>query len=519
MRIAGVLADCLLVAFGAILYTVAIPPAGWSVAGWFALTPLMLLARRHDARWAALGGFAYGTLISAGVAGWLRGAISTYFNLAPPFGFLLTLAAYGFYVGTYTAMGAAGWSLLMRWERPVLRWVSVPALWVGIEFARSTVLAGFSWELLGYAVYRDIRLIQIADLTGVWGLSFLMAFTSYIIAELAAAVIPGGEWFGLKRSFSLVPPVVAAASIALVLLYGQIRLMNWPDTKSSGSASVALVRTIPSDARRFQRVRYASTMAEYVRLTEAAVGPGRADLVVWPEFAVSFYLDREPVVRTQLGVLARSLRSALLIGAPRFNNVPGQPRVYNSVFLFSASGTLEGYYDKIRLLPFAEYQPTIARAIAGPAPEDPGGFSAGDRSVVFDLPSATFGVLICYEVTYPSLSRRLTLAGAQFLVNVSNDSWLTKEGDAAALQHFSMAVFRAVENKRAVALSTIRGISGFVSPVGRPYGVSGEDRGVIIGTVPLGHKLTIYTRLGDWFAWLCSVLAVSAVVASRLERA
>ncbi|HVA69622.1 MAG TPA: apolipoprotein N-acyltransferase [Candidatus Binataceae bacterium] len=519
MRIAGVLADCLLVAFGAILYTVAIPPAGWSLAGWFALTPLMLLARRHDARWAALGGFAYGTLISAGVAGWLRGAISTYFNLAPPSGFLLTFAAYGYYVGTYTALGAAGWSLLMRWERPVLRWVSVPALWVGIEFARATLLAGFSWELLGYTVYRDIRLIQIADITGVWGLSFLIAFTSYVVAELVAAVIPGGEWFGFKRRFSLVPPVAATASIALVLLYGQIRLINWSDTKSSDSASVALVRTNPSDAKRFQRMRYASNMAEYVRLTEAAVAPGRVDLVVWPEFALSFYLDHEPVVRAQLGVLARSLRSALLIGAPRFNSATGRARVYNSAFFFSADGTLEGYYDKIRLLPFAEYQPAIAPAIAARVPEDPSGFSAGDRSVVFDLPSTTFGVLICYEVTYPSLARRLTLAGAQFLVNISNDSWLTKEGDAAALQHFSMAVFRAVENKRTVALSTIRGISGFVSPVGRPYSVSGEGRGVIIGSVPLGHKLTIYTRLGDWFAWLCSALAVAAVVGSRWERA
>jgi apolipoprotein N-acyltransferase len=144
--------------------------------------------------------------------------------------------------------------------------------------------------------------------------------------------------------------------------------------------------------------------------------------------------------------------------------------------------------------------------------ERPRQFSAGRISTVFTLPKGNFGVMICYESTYAGLARRLVLGGAQFLVNISNDVWLIKAGPSAALQHFSMTVFRAVENKRFLAASTAHGVSGFINPVGGVDRSSAAGEGVLLGDLSARSELTVYTRWGDGFAWLCVALALAALL-------
>jgi len=451
----------LLVVAGAVLYTLAVPPLGWSWAGWIALTPLMLVVRGCGPKWAGVAGFAYGVLICAGVAWWLRRAVSDYFALAFPLDLLVTFAAYGLYVGIYIGLTAVGWSLLMRRGGLELWRLAVPALWVACEFARSSLFAGFSWELLGYSAYRDTRLIQIADLTGVYGLSFLMALCSYVAAELIAAAVARPRQPGLSCGFIFAAPATLLAAVLLALLYGEMRVREYRRAPCSRSATIALVRTTPAGARRFQRAHYASTMAQYVRLTETALTPGQAAFVIWPEFALGFYLDRELMLRAELSQVARAMNSALLIGAPRFEGSGNETRYYNSAYLFRADGQLEGAYDKIRLLPFAESRPPPLPFGSG-GPQSTGGFTRGRGSTLLALPEGGFGVLICYESTYPNLARGLVRRGARFLVNISNDDWLTKGGNAASRQHFSMTVLRAIENRRAIAVDATAGISGFI---------------------------------------------------------
>jgi len=511
------LADGLLVVLGAALYSAAIPPLGWSWAGWFALAPLIWVARRAHPKRAAAAGFAYGVLICLGVAWWLPFAMSAYFRLPLAVDLLLTFAAYGLYVGVYTALAAAGWSLIMRRGRCGLRWLAVPAIWVMAEFARSTMFAGFSWEILGYAAYRDLRLIQIADLTGVYGLSFLMALFAYAVTELIAATASRRSR-GTRGIAPFAAPAALLGAVTLGLCYGQFRLREYR-RRSPGAPSltIALVKIVPIGAERFEQVHYASTMTRYARLTQRALAPGQAQLVVWPEFALGFYIDREIALRAQLGQLARALNSALLIGAPRFEMLDGAIRYYNSAYLFSAQGALEGSYDKIRLLPFAEYQPSILPKFTHLASGTPNEFTAGRSSTVFMLPKGALGVLICYEATYPSLARRLAAGGAQLLVNISNDAWLTRMGGAAALQHLSMAVFRAVENRRALALNSTAGVSGFIDPAGGLHQLSTRLEGMTVANVPLCRDLTFYTQWGDWFAWACIAAALTALATVKHE--
>jgi len=120
--------------------------------------------------------------------------------------------------------------------------------------------------------------------------------------------------------------------------------------------------------------------------------------------------------------------------------------------------------------------------------------------------------MICYEATYPYLARRLVRGGAEFLVNISNDIWLVEGGEAAAIQHFSMAVFRAVENRRYLVRAATAGISGFVDPTGRTHHLSTEEEGVILGRVLLRQEITVYTRYGDWFALACAGLTLVALI-------
>jgi apolipoprotein N-acyltransferase len=170
----------------------------------------------------------------------------------------------------------------------------------------------------------------------------------------------------------------------------------------------------------------------------------------------------------------------------------------------------------MQLLPFAEYRPWGLPALLPHNTTYPSQFTAGEQTQVFDFSSASashrLGVMICYEVTSPSLVRRLAEEGAQVLVNISNDGWLAAGGLASPAQHFSMAVIRAVENRRPLVRATTSGISGFVDPTGRPSRLSVQEQGVLLGTVIPRQELSVYTQYSDWFAWLCMGVGVLSCV-------
>lgn len=510
--------DLALLVFGASLYTIATPPYEWSSAAWLALAPLFLVLRGKTPGTAYAVGFLYGIFFCIGIASWVYYAVAAYFALGFPFDLLVTFLSYSLFVGSYTGLAALCSCVLMSRSRPSFRWVGIPALWVSAEFARTSLFSGFSWELLGYTQYRQLSLIQIADITGVYGLSFLLALTGYVFAEC----------FALLPLFRFSPLPHAACSgrlpwpalglllgvVVVTLGYGSLRLHQYASS-SIPPLKLALVEGNVTNEHRWQRVHYATTLLQYMSVTRQGVAGMPLDLIVWPEFAIGFYLDREPLLRMQLGQLTQSLDTSLLLGAPRVEETAAGSSYYNSAYLFAPNGELRGTYDKMRLLPFAEYRPFPLFPFPRHDREFPSEFTPGREPTIFPLPRAAFGVTICYEATYPDLSRRLVRDGAQFLVNISNDTWLVKGGGAAA-QHFSMAVFRAVENKRPLVRATTGGISGFVDPTGHFHHLSMREEGVIVGEISPRHELTVYARYGDWFAFGCGSVALIALWNGRL---
>jgi apolipoprotein N-acyltransferase len=500
--------DLLLLALSAGLYTVAAPPYTWSSAGWFALAPLFLALRGKTPRGALFLGFLYGLFFGLGITHWSYPSVAAYFPYSFPVNVLLTLAIYGIFVGPYTGSACMLMSRVLGNTRARVPWLTVPAIWAGSEFTRAA-LSGFAWELLSYTQYPQLTLIQIVDITGVHGLSFLMALNSYVIAEAVVAVQRR-----LRREESGIGfpwPALCAllGGMSVVWLYGVVRLQQYapPAAAAPTDIVVAVVQGNVPHEQRWMREHYTGTLLKYVAVTTQGIQEQQPDLIVWPEFAVGFHLDREPLLYSQLQSFAQDMNAPLLLGAPRMEQRNGTLAIYNSAYLIPPrfpNDAVPHVYDKIRLIPFVEYRPLALPALMQPqTPEYPTEFTPGENFTVFATAKGTFGVMICYEATHLHLARRLVKDGAQFLINISNDTWMVTEGQEAAQQHFSMTVFRAVETRRYLVRAAAAGISGYVDPAGRPFSLSSTQEGVTFGRIAPRQELTVYTRYGDWFAFVC----------------
>ncbi len=498
----------------------AYPTYQWSGIAWFAMTPFLLVLRGKTWSIALVVGVGFVMLLGIGITPWSYETVAAYFSFSWPMALLVTGLILAIFCGSYMGLTAVLCARLLREHQTVWCWLGIPAVWVSSEFVRSDLFFGFAWTQLSHTQYRYLSLIQIADITGVYGLSFLLALCNYVVAEILITLR-----VRMGRRDILVLPWPAFGALVLgytfTLYYGTLRLRQYPPYATaalqSESVNVALVTAHSPSAQRWQRVHYGGNLLNYIDATQQGITSRQSDLIVWPEFAVGFYLDREPALQAQIGRLTRRANAPLLLGAPRTSNSEAGPNYYNTAYFISANGRLQlqDVYDKIRLLPFAEFRPFSLPALVSHRHERPSLFTPGERPTIFSLPKGDFGVMICYEATYPYLARRLVQRGAQFLVNISNDVWLSYGGPAAAQQHFAISVFRAVETKRSLARVATAGLSGFVDPAGRRASLSVATSGVTFGEIAPGRELTLYTRYGDGFAWACTGFALMAVTRTR----
>jgi apolipoprotein N-acyltransferase len=288
---------------------------------------------------------------------------------------------------------------------------------------------------------------------------------------------------------------VPALTLAAVLVYGALSAGRWDRPVNDAEArTVAVVQGNVPNSFRWQRAHFERALATYVDLTMRA--PRGLDLIVWPENAVNFYYEREPALRAPLASVAGLARGGLVFGGPR---AAGPRAAYNSAYLIDASGRLAGVYDKRRLVPFAEYNPLhpSGGATSGSDPV----YLPGNTAGLLQAANARLGLSICYEALFSGLVRSAVQEGANLLVNVSNDSWLDDGDGIAPRQHFSMAVVRAVETRRYLVRAAASGISGFVTPYGRPYATLAPGiADLSVARVEPNDGLTMYVRFGD--AWL-----------------
>jgi apolipoprotein N-acyltransferase len=507
----------LLAATTGILLPYCFPRYDLGLLAWVALIPLHIaldgLSRRRQAFWL---GWLAGIICSTGIMSWVVTAMNTYGKvpLVFSYGIMLLLTAYlGLYVGIYSA-GVVWFRMLM----PRYGLFAAPCLWVTLELLRTYVLSGLPWSLLGYSQYRQLDVIQIADHLGVYGVSFLIVLSNVALAELYLWLMPLFRGFRPARlPWELV--TTAAMLVSLSWAYSTSLIASETMEHSKATLQVGVVQPNIDQAVKWDQAFREETLRRYDHLTES-FGYG-VDLVVWPEAATPFIYEREPVYQLQLVAMANRASAPLLFGSPavRFDQ-ERKPFLLNSAYLLSPDGELLGRYDKQHLVPFGEYIPLKSSLLfflekmvegigdfqAGPGPTILS-FQLKESDGVAPARRVKFGVVICYEVIFPDLVRRIAGSGAEFLVTITNDAWF---GDSSApAQHFSMVVLRSVENHLAFARAANTGISGFIDPFGRIIVASPTfTQTAVQAEIPVRQTKTFYSRHGDVFAYGCMLISL-----------
>ena len=479
-----------LATLSAILLSLSFPGYDIEALAWLSLLPLFLIIKGESARNTFLWCWSSGTLFFFITINWVIRTMNNYGGI-PLWVSLLILLLLSLYLGLY--FGVFG--LLTRYVTTKTRFplpCVAPILWVSLEYVRTHLLTGFPWASLGYSQYKFLHLIQIADITSVLGVSFLVVAVNAALFEILSK--------GRRRNIISVSAVVFL--FLLSLAYGYHRLNRSYENPERELSVAVLQGNIPQDLkwdRTFQR----RTIDIYKRLT-AESRQRQADLILWPETAAPFFFQTPSTYRQELFNLAKEENVFLLFGSPSYTTgADSTLKLFNSAYLISPHGESLARYDKRHLVPFGEYVPLskilffIEKMVTGI-----GDFVPGNNYTLFRTPQARFGVVICFEVIFPDLVRHFVLNGAEVMATITNDAWFGKS--AAPYQHFAMVVFRAVENRVYFARAANTGISGFISPKGETLEASQlfvED--ALLQTISPSTTRTIYTTYGDIFAWIC----------------
>ncbi len=524
-----------LVAIGAsgVLLPFCFPSADLFPLAWVALIPLHLVAESVSPKRALWLGWLSGTIAFCGIMAWVVTAMHVYgkMPLLPSYGVLVLFA---WYLGSYTALYSWGVARMAA-SHPQWIWVAAPAWWVALELARTHVFTGIPWALLAYSQVSWPSIIQLADHTGVYGVSFLLVLGNLGLLALLRRV--GLRTRAADRTAPWLAPIAASLVIGGAWFYGSLLLEQAPPpaTASTGgtpAVTIGLVQANIDQASKWDERFRAETITRYTRLTRAA--GKQVDLLLWPEAATPFVYELEPGYQQVIGDLVRELDSPLVFGSPALRRYPdGRPYLLNSAYLLSSAGKVTGRYDKQHLVPFGEYIPFHHSLLwfLDKLVEGIGDFEAGTAATVLPVPQriprpsekpgrpepqarGEFGVVICYEVIFPDLVRQFVLEGADFMTTITNDAWFG--ATSAPYQHFGMVQFRAVENHRAFARAANTGISGFIDPYGRTLAASPIfAEAALTGTIPLHRELTFYTRHGDVFAYACVIIAGLCLIFCR----
>jgi apolipoprotein N-acyltransferase len=402
--------------------------------------------------------------------------------------------------------------------------ITMPVAWAAIEWFRTYVPAAFPWNLLGYAAYKNLELIQFAEFTGVYGVSALIVFFNAVVYVVIFRR-------GVYRLQTVSLSVLTAMMIVLVA-FGAWRINNIKNAPATGTFKAAMVQGNIPQSLKWDPKFLPQSYGVYQDQTADAAKRG-ADLIVWPEAAAAFLFepgDQYPAelasdaeYRTALLTLAKNMRTPILFGAPALARADGHLGFYNRAYLVSAKGQgeVDAHYDKIELVPFGEYVP--ARAILGyfvnKVVNGFGDLIPGSDQTLFDFKGAKLGVLICYESIFPDLTRREVNAGAEVLVNITNDAWYGES--SAPYQVLAMAAMRSVETKVPMVRVANTGFSALIEPSGRITDRTPLfKRGTTIVDVSWRPVRTLYTMVGDLFAEICFVLmAIGLILAWRWPRA
>lgn len=468
----------LLCLLSAILLILSFPNFNLWILAWFGFVPLFFVLQHVSKIKAFLLSYFTGLVFWFGIIYWL-------IHVTLP-GMIVLVGYLAFYFAIFGLLTKIFLGRSSRWNL-----FFVPSLWCVLEYVRSHLFTGFPWALLGYSQFLNLAVIQIADITGAWGVSFLVMMANVFIYRL------------INRSFTIyyLRYVFRFGLILFVVLgYGIFKLsVRAPDSASSGVKISVVQGNIPQYLKWEPRAR-SFIVRKYLGLSEQVLKSG-PDLIIWPEAALPVVLEEEPQYYERVQDFVREKGKPLLFGSVTSR----EGDFYNSALLLSGQGKLLQRYDKLHLVPFGEYIPLRKKLRFLESLVPIGDFTAGNQYTLFSLGKLKFAVLICFEDLFPDLARSFSKNGADFLVNITNDAWFGET--SSPHQHLAASVLRAVEVRRYLIRAANTGVSGFIAPTGKIISlVRGKDAKAIFTpgyntqSLPiLKSQPTFYASCGDWF--------------------
>ncbi len=488
----------LLAVLTGLLLTGLFPPAGLSWIAWAALLPLFISLEGSTPSQALKLGLLAGMSHYLSLIYWIIFVLDHYGNLGVflSFGPYLLLC---FYLSIFIALFCWGTVRILR--NISFPWFFVAGLWVSLEYIRAHFLSGFPWCLLGYSQYNHLQIIQVADITGIYGVSFMIVFSNGLLYSLLFR--PPGKpstLFRLQFFFGL-------ALLFAAVSYGFYQTDAQGKAHTQKGITCAVIQPDIDQSVKWDPASQSRTMNIYRRLT-LSVSSAHPRLILWPETAVPFFFQDQSDLSNDVRSLTETVNADLLFGSPAYRRKGRDYVYYNRAYLLTTDGRISSY-DKVHLVPFGEYVPLkhvlffIDRLVAGAGDFEPG----EDVSPLRDT-GLSIGPLICFEAIFPELARKQVKKGAQVLVNLTNDAWFGTT--SAPYQHLAMAVLRAVENRRTLIRAANTGISAFISPTGKIQAKSPlfVEHTLTRVVHPAASPLTFYTRFGDTFALLLCAISV-----------
>lgn len=455
--------------------------------------PVFFILQQLSRRQAFLIGWLSAFLAYVGILYWI--------GYVTVIGMLLLCAYLALYSGIFFLIAHA-----MRNSPWVLRWLMCPFIWVIGEWLRSHVMTGFGWGLLGHSQFAFKALIQIADITGVYGVSWLIMLLNMQLSEMVL------NYFHKQRfTFSLrLTGVLTILILAGVLIYGMRALQN--AQADAGHIKIGVIQPNIEQEKKWDPQYQTAIIHQHIKLNQEA-SKQDVDMIVWPETSLPGVLSDEIDLVRQIQQSAIDTQKPLVFGA-----VTQRGKAYfNSAIALNSDGDMLQQYDKIHLVPFGEFlplRPWLGWINHFIALED---FTSGRDMTIFTTlgRGQAFGVLICFEDTISYVRRGLVRLGARFWVNMTNDAWFGIS--KAPWMHMQMAGFGSVEHKRALVRSANTGWSGVIDPWGRVLGQVENNKGqsiaiegVTVIKTPLMTRTTFYTKYGDLFTFLgaCVILVL-----------
>jgi apolipoprotein N-acyltransferase len=502
------LAVLLTTALQVVIFPVAGPLPAWRAAlSWFALIPLLwaLLSDggARTMRQSVLAGYLNGVLWYLGTCYWIYFTMHQYGGMSAPVGVLVMLL-FCMYLALYHALFAV---LLYTVRRAGVTYalIAAPFLWIGVELARARITS-FPWNLLGYAQVDSAVLTSLAPVTGVYGLSFILAVGNAAIASVI--LLP-------RRRVTTTIALVAAVIATGVQNFGWI--MQTPVREGSQKAVLLQPNLSVKSGENADAGTLARSSAN-LSLQADALDDSPVRIILWPESPSPFTTESQPFLAAA-NSLSTTSHAPLISGAVGYERDPSLRRgfrVYNSALLFTPGSSYVARYDKIHLVPFGEFVPyaDLFRFASG-LTQAVGLFDRGASRATLRADGHQYGVFLCYESIFGDEVRQFVRNGGEVLANLSDDGWY---GDSSApFQHLNMARMRAIENRRWLLRDTNNGITASIDPSGRVVEtMQRNQRGAVAVHFNYLVAKTFYTVHGDLFAYACALLAVAMLAYAAL---